>query len=826
MPLTINTFMTTYTPMAWILSLLFLAQGLPTELQAQEIHFRAGASSEKNHENEINEVQGRIKSWPALMRDALLAERAELVFMDDGSIPYENDGRRFTSSEDLLPSKKIREEAKFIGTDGRTHLWCAEGRDIQSKKKNLYQEWRDVRRAMAELGEKKVLAAFSKELNVMKQKFADKDKSAADLQKEKLQRQQAARNAGKEAEGILKVMQEKMESGARMAVLACLMGKVSSHDALNYTYANSKGELCFVYNQLQHDKCLNEALQILEKVALADEIGKKVVSKQDKIAKALQKGAKLRAQRMKATLKQYDACQAEFKGHGGVNRDKRKLVDISKAACDMVAQVQDPTCKAALLCIASDGLSPKELFTKEVVDSQNVPHSCYDALSDAGMVEQALCLIRDIQEHRGLDKALVNAFSKECDNQKSARRKRADSIAMAAQDDGLQADQEDGADSIQRQIEQSDKNFEEIKRAWNLLAKWPQAQRDTILAEQAGLLFRKDTKDPHEYYIGSDGQTYAWLEARDQVMASKTGDGDEDEWTIVNDALRQHGALSVLGRFSEEVGLLGQKFDNRNKRSASAQGAASQNQLSSADAEKEAGILFKTMQEEMKEQARIAVLACLIEDLSLQDALHHSYAGGIYVYFVYEDLVLGNCLEKAMQVLDKAASSPEIRRLLLSKYEKDCKSLYRWRGSRLLRMAPNKAHYAEALTKMQRDYRHASNEEALEKMVSLIDRVQDRSCRTALLQLASGKFFPAQDNLDCIVFDSSNNARTCYDVLQEGNTLTETTNLITHLNFYMCLSRDLKKHYKEEYDKMDKQLEEREDKIRQALKQHQEQQGE
>lgn len=373
---------------------------------------------------EINRVKGYLRSWPAILRDAFLCEYAELLYMDDGSLPYTNGGEKFHYDGELEPCRGVRSEAKFIGSNGEKYLWCKEGRDTRAEKPERIQEWRDVKNTMARYGDKAVMDSFSKEIAVLREKFANRNKSAQDIQKEKKQRQLTAKQAAKEANSILKGMQGKLDANSRTALLACLSDNVAPQDALSHTYVNPQGELCFVYEDFLNGCCVEEALEMLDK-AQSSEVSQQILARHDKATKAMQKGQRLREIRMQYAQKQYEALAAAMKAkesNGGKGAEADRAGN--HPALGRIDKVEDSACRAALVRIAAEQFTPEQLFTETVQDAEGILHTCFDVLWKADMMEQACALMREAAEDSALGESIAKRYAADCEAWEKARERR------------------------------------------------------------------------------------------------------------------------------------------------------------------------------------------------------------------------------------------------------------------------------------------------------------------------------------------------------------------------------------------------------------------
>lgn len=743
---------------------------------------------------------------------------AGLLFTDDGSLPYEHDGKTFISGDDPHPGTIVRADAKFMGTDGKAHLWERDGRDLRLKKREWRDEWLFVRNAMHKHGEETVLAPFSRELRTLKQNFAKNNMSPEEKRQDKLRRQQAAKNAAKEAEGILKTMRDKIGPESRQAILACMLERVLPNETVLHSYANDKGELRFVYEQLLADDCLEEGLRILETADLADEIGQKVLHKMGKTCKALQKGAKMRALSKEAAQKQYEAYLAEQEAQNGKGAMVEREDQFCKDAENRINQVQDGLCKAALIVPATKEMTAADLFSEVVMDSKDIPHSCYDVLEKANKLDDAFFIMRGVASHKGAAKALSETFSQEKEKRKKALKKRENLVkdAPKATTRTIKVDVQDPKTPSSKRGKGTSAQDVAVKKAQLCMSTWPELMRDAFLTETAELVCSKFDGTPNTF-VGRDGQEHP-------VADTEIGFWDQKDeyragWDTVQHAVQEYGALAVLEPFAEELGVLDRLYLNRDARTRNMQQKAPHAKSTQHSAETEAKAILKTMGEKMGGESRTAVLAGIMERLSPGDFLFLSYADADgKLCFVYEQLQQDECLQEAMQIIEKAQGSDEIAQSLLSKNDKACKALNQGRGMRVLRILS----YGEQYDQATKDYKQIKGksgdaDEIIEEAVSMIDAIQNRVYRAALIQFASDPPNP-NDLFDKFVFDSWNHPCSCYDALDDEKKLEQAVQLASRAGYYALNSARIEKHYSAEIKAINKQKEKRDADIANTLK--------
>lgn len=410
------------------LSLLCLIPAQAATKHKKDADYSESTSSGLSRLESIKLAQKHIQGWPPLLQEAFFAEQMELLFMEDGSLPYENNGEKRSWPGETAPTKEVRKKAQFVGTDGKLHDWWDEGHREVEYHSQYRSEWRDVKNTIAKYNERAVLSPFSKEIDKLKKLHAEKTKSPEEIRREEARHERALKNADKDAENILKSM-GKMKTEARMAILACLEEGVSLQNALSHSYANSDGTLCFVYETLQGEDNVNEALEILDKAGQVEVIGTKVLSKFGKRIKALQKGEKFRALHLEAAEKQYEAYQALSDTQTTEVADNEgELLEEVRGRVD---KTQDRLCRMVLLRIISEEMSVKELFSKIVLDSWHAPHSCFDVLVETNQLDQALQLMANLDASDNLRKELASLYASEYKSEKRELEKRRSRIVLA-----------------------------------------------------------------------------------------------------------------------------------------------------------------------------------------------------------------------------------------------------------------------------------------------------------------------------------------------------------------------------------------------------------
>lgn len=113
-----------------------------------------------------NTIKYKREELPTEISIAWLAMTADLVYMKDGSSPYEEIGKHGT--------KRAKRNAKFIGPDGKERdVYCTLEKKEEMVEKLLY-------RCTRVLGEENVLKLYPEEVKVLREQFKKKDAARVD----------------------------------------------------------------------------------------------------------------------------------------------------------------------------------------------------------------------------------------------------------------------------------------------------------------------------------------------------------------------------------------------------------------------------------------------------------------------------------------------------------------------------------------------------------------------------------------------------------------------------------------------------------------------
>lgn len=405
-------------------------------------------STKETSNGAIKTSEDYIRNWPVSLRDGLIAYSYKLYFMEDGSSPFEEGGSEtYYVKDGINMPKTLKSEVRFIATDGKEYrLNSAVWNTFNSSTTSWDKEWSFILATQQKYSVDAVLASYSKEVKIMKKYFSqrdkrgevaqeddnDKDDSAqGDDQEEDVQEERSQKEQARDFKNITKKIQQEIVGEARTALVACLVENVPVQKALKSSYANSKGEQCFVYEQLLHEDCLEAVLEVLDTTKKSPAVRQKVLAKFEKKRKSLAKGEKLRTLHMQVLQKQYEAYEAEVKSQISGNGDETDVKNGLDTAVCIIEQAKAPLCRAALLQIATKELNIQQLFSEAVLDSQQTPHSCYDVLNNAGMLEQAFKMILNVARTRSLTAELSSRYSDECEAQENGQKKRENSIRLA-----------------------------------------------------------------------------------------------------------------------------------------------------------------------------------------------------------------------------------------------------------------------------------------------------------------------------------------------------------------------------------------------------------
>lgn len=125
----------------------------------------------ENQKADVNRCVSNIKGLPKGIREAMLAEMSEFLFMDDGSLPYENNGAIYYMKSEGAHYKKVKRAAKYIGSDGKAYNFYATI-DKRNKNDRWTAKWRDSKRLIENIGWETIASFFEPEIKVLEAQYA------------------------------------------------------------------------------------------------------------------------------------------------------------------------------------------------------------------------------------------------------------------------------------------------------------------------------------------------------------------------------------------------------------------------------------------------------------------------------------------------------------------------------------------------------------------------------------------------------------------------------------------------------------------------------
>lgn len=134
---------------------------------------KAETDDQTGSRDEAQEAVEALKTIPPLLRDCLLCEKKEFIFMKDGSLPYAHGGLVLISKQENAPYKDVLPNANFVGSDGKEYNWRSV---MNSRSQNPQWEaaWLKIKRIMGKIGDEPVLRHFNKEIKHLRKGFREK----------------------------------------------------------------------------------------------------------------------------------------------------------------------------------------------------------------------------------------------------------------------------------------------------------------------------------------------------------------------------------------------------------------------------------------------------------------------------------------------------------------------------------------------------------------------------------------------------------------------------------------------------------------------------
>lgn len=204
-----------------------------------------------------------------------------------------------------------------------------------------------------------------------------------------------------------------MPESARTAFLAALENDIALKDLHLATYADGKGRLHSVFDELLTADAIKDALRLMQKAQQDPGIRAEVLDRNEKAMKALEKGAEQRTNEATAVQKAYEAKQAarEFEQmNRETPQDHKQIVE---AAMNTVQQVPDQMCQEVIVRAMAHKFTTESLFTEFVYDAAGRALNCYDVLHAAGQVETAIELMLDARGCPELQKKAADLLAGE-----------------------------------------------------------------------------------------------------------------------------------------------------------------------------------------------------------------------------------------------------------------------------------------------------------------------------------------------------------------------------------------------------------------------------
>lgn len=123
-----------------------------------------------NLKKDLKEGVSAIKKLPPKYRDAVLAEAAGLLWMDNGKNPYTNETGTDHVMGESIPFVWVEKKAKFVGSDGKIYSFDALIRDKADKAK-IQKNWRMAKYCLYHVGKEAILDSFESNIQQLQEKY-------------------------------------------------------------------------------------------------------------------------------------------------------------------------------------------------------------------------------------------------------------------------------------------------------------------------------------------------------------------------------------------------------------------------------------------------------------------------------------------------------------------------------------------------------------------------------------------------------------------------------------------------------------------------------
>ncbi len=315
------------------------------------------------------------------------------------------------------------QECKIYGSDHRKYRW---GDLFHRCDSATWESLKPLWRGNKGLLEMEFASQISKLRKYNAKEEPKKDKGVTEKATTALSPKALASAVGAVQSGL-----KAMPESARPAFLAALEANVALQDLHLATYADGKGRLHSVFDELLTADAIKDALRLMRKAQQDPGIRAEVLDRNEKAMKSLEKGAEQRANEATAVQKAYEAKQAarEFEQMNRETQQDHK--QIAEAAMNTVQQVPDQMCQEVIVRAMAHKFTTESLFAEFVYDAAGRALNCYDVLNAAGQVETAINLMLDASGCPELQKKAVELMVEEDAAHEKQTKKRAALINVA-----------------------------------------------------------------------------------------------------------------------------------------------------------------------------------------------------------------------------------------------------------------------------------------------------------------------------------------------------------------------------------------------------------
>ena len=412
-----------------------------------------GAGAQK-----LNNVQQALRTMSEIDRASFLCEIEELLFMEDGSLPYEKGGAIVGyNEEELYHYKDVRRDAKFISPDGTVHTWW-QVHDGILRNHAVRAKLIESKRGLAECGQNAVIRPFRQEIRQLKKYFDNHTRILEDIkcgrynpEKYKLGKAQpeiltvpstapAATPVTKQLSKALVMLKDLKDQKTRNVIVMSVLNEATSDTLHEQAYISNKGEVVYALEELEKAGALATAVKILEALKEAGDAASAVYARHSKTVASVRHGQELRNLRMESFSRNFDAMLAKKEEAGAYDdtSERAKTAAAEDEAIRALQEIVDPVCRVAIAVSIAESHTPQDVFESSVIDDKLHFVNCYDIICRNHAEETLLMLMAAAAQHEEVRDAVKSACEKELTEQKAeqdkARQRRARRVKSVLSD--------------------------------------------------------------------------------------------------------------------------------------------------------------------------------------------------------------------------------------------------------------------------------------------------------------------------------------------------------------------------------------------------------